>query len=110
MPDIGPSFEILSILEPHNSTIPIRCGQLPIPKASNEGTDFCINNSYLWPCHFPWFFVNIAHSLLNMCLEDEQDETTMNPVDDTTITTILEVVSCIEITRIIEFRNLSNHY
>ena len=31
IPDIGPSFEIMSILEPHNSNIPIRCGELPAP-------------------------------------------------------------------------------
>ena len=40
IPDIGPSFEILSILEPHNSSIPIRCGQLPFSPSSDEGMIF----------------------------------------------------------------------
>lgn len=37
IPDIGPSFEVLSILEPHKSTIPIRCGELPVNSPDVEG-------------------------------------------------------------------------
>ena len=37
------------------------------------------------------FIVNIDHSSFYICLEDDQDETTMNPMDETTTTSILEV-------------------